>query len=142
VKISALVVTYNDEKHLEECLTPLKRFDELVVVDLGSRDQSVEIAQRLGVKVIKKPWVPIVEMILPTMIPAMKNNWVLPVDPDEVFSPTLVDDLLVLEPRGDCGVVAVPIQYYFLNKKLDVTIWGGLNFGRYVLHKQRVDFKD
>ena len=111
-------------------------------MDLGSSDRSVEIAQRLGIKVVRKPWVPIVEMILPTLIPTMKHDWVLHVDPDEVFSPTLVDDLLALDPGDDYGAVAVPIQYYFLNKKLDVTIWGGLNFGRYVLHKQRVDFGD
>jgi len=86
MKISTLVVTYNDEKHLEECLDPLRRFAELVVVDLGSSDRSVEIAQRLGIKVIRKPWVPIGEMILPTMIPTMKHDWVLRVDPDEVFS--------------------------------------------------------
>lgn len=143
MKISALVITYNDEKYLEACLIPLKRLDELVVVDLGSRDQSVEIAQRLGVKVIRKPWVPIVEMILPTLIPAMKYDWVLHVDPDEVYSSTLMDDILALAPGDDCSVVAVPIQYYFNDRPLKRTVWGGVRyFHNKIINKKRVDFYD
>lgn len=137
MKISALVVTYNDEKHLEESLASLKRFDELVVVDLGSRDKSVEIAQHFGIKVLHRPWVSAIELILPDIIQLPCNDWILRVDPDEVLSPALVDDLLALEPADDYGIIEIPFQYYFLNEKLDNTVWGGIIYGSRLSHKAR-----
>lgn len=138
MKISVLVVTYNDEKHLKDCLIPLKSFDELVVVDLGSTDRSLEIAKDLGINVIARSWVPIIEMVLPTLIPTLKNDWVLRIDPDEVLPSALVDDLLALEPDKNVGAIVLPLQYYFLNKKLNNTVWGGMRYSRGVIHKKRV----
>jgi glycosyltransferase involved in cell wall biosynthesis len=137
MKLSILVVTYNDDKHLEECLSPLRRFDELIVVDLGSTDHSVEIAQNNGFKIVEHPWVPIGEMVYPDLKYLMRNNWILRVDPDEVFHPDLVDALLALEIDDEYGMVTVPLQYYFLNQKLDTTAWGGIRYAARITHRER-----
>lgn len=137
MKISALVVTYNDSKHLASCLAALKHFDELVVVDIGSTDGSLEIARRFGDRVFQRPWVPAVELILPDIIDLPCNNWILRVDPDEILPPALVDDLLKLDVGEIYGMVAIPFQYYFLGKKLDTTVWGGVKYGNRVSHKER-----
>lgn len=137
MKLTAMVITYNDDNHLGECLASLHRFDELVVVDLGSSDRSIEIAQRLGIKVIQRRWVPAIELILPELMEIPCNDWILRVDPDEVLSPALVDDLLALDLGDGYGVIAIPYQYYFLNRKLDTTVWGGIIYGNRVHHRER-----
>jgi glycosyltransferase involved in cell wall biosynthesis len=137
MKLSALIVTCNDDKHLEECFTSLRRFDELVVVDLESSDRSVEIAQKLGINVIPRRWVPTKELIVPDIVQLPRNDWILRVDPDEVLSPALVDELLDLEIGKDYGMVAIPFQYYFLNKKLDTTVWGGMIYGTRLFHREK-----
>jgi glycosyltransferase involved in cell wall biosynthesis len=137
MKLSVMVVTFNDDKYLEKCLFALRRFDELIVVDLGSSDRSVEIAQNQGFKVIIHPWVPIGEMIYPDLKHSMRNNWILRVDPDEIFSSDLVDQLLILEIGDDYGMITIPFQYYFMNRKLDTTAWGGIRYATRVSHKER-----
>jgi len=137
MKLSVLVVTYNDDKHLEECLLSLRRFDELIVVDLGSSDRSIEIAESMGINVHKHQWVPAIELILSDLTGLAHNDWILRVDPDEVLPSVLVDELLAVEANDDYGMVTVPLQYYFLNQKLATTAWGGIKDGSRVSHKGR-----
>jgi glycosyltransferase involved in cell wall biosynthesis len=137
MKLSVLVVTYNDDKYLEECLRPLRHFDELIVVDLGSTDHSIEIAKVMGVIVHEHSWAPVIELILPDLTELTRNDWILRVDPDEVFSPALVDELLALEVSDDYGMITFPLQYYFMNRKLDTTAWGGIRYAARVSHKER-----
>ncbi len=54
LKISAVVPTYNEEENIKRCLTSLRkqRIEEIIVVDGGSRDKTVEIARSFADKVI------------------------------------------------------------------------------------------
>ncbi len=54
VRISAVVQTYNAEKHLEKCLKALEPFDEILVVDMESTDATRDIAGRVGARVVVK----------------------------------------------------------------------------------------
>jgi len=138
MKISALVVVYNEDRRLRECLYSLMNFDELLVVDLGSRDHSAEIARDMGITIIKHEWVPIVEMILPTLFTAMRNDWIIRVDPDEILPFALVNELNNLEVSEKIAIIGIPYQYYFMNKKLDTTVWGGIIIGGRVINRNRM----
>lgn len=137
MKLSVLVVTYNDDKRLKECLTPLLYFDELIVVDLGSSDRSVEIAKIAGATVYQHKWSSAIELILPDLLKLTSNNWVLRVDPDEILPTVLVDELLAMEVSEDYGIITIPLQYFFLNRKLDTTAWGGIRDAARIFHKER-----
>ena len=139
MKISVIVVTLDEERRLRDCLESLKRFDDVLVVDLGSADHSAEIAQNMGFMVIEHPRVPIGEMVLPAIMPNMQNDWVIRVDPDEVLPPELIDDLLRLEVDDIYGIISVPYQYYFMNKRLDTTVWGGIRLIPRVINRNRVN---
>ena len=59
--VSVLILTRNEEKHIRECIESCLPFaDEIIVIDDGSTDQTVTIAENLGAKVIKH---------------AMNGNW-------------------------------------------------------------------
>jgi len=56
VKISATIITHNEERNLPRAIESLRCADEIVVIDSGSNDRTVEIAEKLGARVVECPW--------------------------------------------------------------------------------------
>ena len=54
--LSVVVITYNEERKLRRCLDPVSWADEIIVVDSGSTDGTVEIAESCGGRVFERPW--------------------------------------------------------------------------------------
>lgn len=90
-KISVVINTYNAEKHLEEVLQSVKDFDEVVVCDMESTDETVEIAKRYGCKVVTFPKAnhKSAEPARTFAIQSASSKWVLVVDADELVTPQL-----------------------------------------------------
>ncbi len=93
VKISAYIVTLNEEKRLGKTLQALKEVaDEIFVIDSGSTDKTQEIAEKYGADFLFHKW---------KNISAQKhygqelchNDWVLSLDADEVLSPELIAEI-------------------------------------------------
>jgi glycosyltransferase involved in cell wall biosynthesis len=55
IKISAVLIVKNEQKVIERCLRSVKDFDEIVVLDTGSTDRTMEIAREMGAKVSSMP---------------------------------------------------------------------------------------
>lgn len=56
--ITAIVLTYNEQLHIERCVRNLKQFaNDVVIIDSFSTDDTVEIAKKLGARVFQNPWV-------------------------------------------------------------------------------------
>lgn len=81
--ITGIVITKNEERHIEECITSLQQVcDEVIVVDSESKDRTVEIAESLGAKVIVQRYLgdgPQKNF----GIPHAKHDWILSLDADE-----------------------------------------------------------
>lgn len=57
IKISGVIITYNEEKNIARCLESLKDVcDEILIVDSFSTDSTKEIAKSLGARVIQNEW--------------------------------------------------------------------------------------
>lgn len=55
--LAAVILTKNEAKHIERCINSLKSvIDDIVVVDCYSTDNTVELAQTLGARVVQHPW--------------------------------------------------------------------------------------
>lgn len=55
--IAAVILTKDEEKHIERCINSLKGVcDEIIVVDSFSTDRTCDIAEAMGAKVYKNPW--------------------------------------------------------------------------------------
>ena len=85
-KISAVINTYNAERHLARVLESLKDFDEIVVCDMESSDSTLEIARQYGCKIVIFPKGnnKICEPARDFAIQSASNEWVLVVDADEI----------------------------------------------------------
>lgn len=107
MKLVAIILTFNEEKHLERCIASLQDLpSQIVVVDSYSTDKTVEIARALGARVIQHPWINYAQQFnwgLTQLDP--DTEWVLRIDADEVLTPSLVreikDRLPSLDPQVD-----------------------------------------
>lgn len=93
--ISVIILTYNEEIHLERCLNNAKKFaKEIFIVDSFSTDKTVEIAKQMGAKVYQHPWENYSKQFnwglqnLP-----IQTEWVWRMDADEYLSEELINEL-------------------------------------------------
>lgn len=118
-KISAIVHTYNASRTLEECLRALTVFDEILVVDMESTDDTCEIARRFGARVVVKPRgeYRIADVYRDFAIHAAENDWVIVVDADEIVPKALAEYFYAELERDDTPrAILIPIKNYFMGK--------------------------
>ena len=88
-KISVVIHTYNSEKYLDRVLFSVKGFDEILICDMYSTDNTLEIAKRYNCKLVFHEKCEIVEPARNFAIQSASNEWILLVDSDEVVPPAL-----------------------------------------------------
>ena len=95
MKLVAVILTYNEERHLARCIGSLAGLaDEVVVADCFSTDATLEIARIHGARVIQHAWVNYANQFnwALTQLDA-DTDWVLRIDADEVLTTNLVAEL-------------------------------------------------
>lgn len=117
-KISVVINTYNARQHLEKVLESVKDFDEIVVCDMESTDDTCEIAARYGCKIVTFPKAnhKSAEPARTFAIQSAANKWVLVVDADELVTPELREVLYQKISEPDCPAgYYIPRQNMFMN---------------------------
>lgn len=113
MKISATIITFNEERNVPRAIESLRCCDEILVVDSGSTDRTVEIARQFGARVIEAGW---------RGYAGQKNfaseqashDWILSIDADEALSEDLEAEIWQLKkngPRYDAYTVPRLAQY-------------------------------
>src|SRR5438445_5744028 len=85
MKITATIITLDEERNIARAIESLRCADEILIVDSGSTDRTVELAEKLGARVIEAGW---------RGYAGQKNwaaeqathDWILSLDADEVLS--------------------------------------------------------
>lgn len=86
MKFSVAVITLNEEKNLARCLASVEGLtDDIVVVDSGSSDRTVEIAKAHGARVLNRAWTGFYDQKTFATASAA-HDWVLSLDADEELS--------------------------------------------------------
>lgn len=109
--ISAVINTYNASEHLREVLEGVKEFDQIVICDMESTDNTLDIAREYGAKIVTFPKEnhTFVEPARQTAIEAADHEWVFVVDADEIVSPQLRSYLYdFIGHSGDVAGLLVP----------------------------------
>ena len=95
VKISVALASFNEEANLERCLSSVQEWaDEIVIVDGGSTDKTLEIAKHYQAKIIQTTNPPIFHINKQKALDACNGDWILQLDADEVVSPKLAHEIL------------------------------------------------
>jgi glycosyltransferase involved in cell wall biosynthesis len=99
MKISAAIITYNEERNIARAIESLRCCDEIVVVDSGSNDRTVELAANHGARVIESNWRGYAaQKNFATQ--ACQHDWVLSIDADEALSESLEAEIWQLKKNG------------------------------------------
>jgi glycosyltransferase involved in cell wall biosynthesis len=116
MKISATIITFNEQKNIARAIESLRCFDEVVVVDSGSVDRTVEIAARLGARVIEHPWEGFARQKNFAAEQA-RYDWIFSIDADESLSEALEAEIWQLRKTGpDCDAYTVPRLAQYLGR--------------------------
>lgn len=91
--LSVAIITQNEELNLARTLASVRFADEVVVVDSGSTDRTVLIAQEAGAKVFSESWQGFARQ-KNLAIEKCSSDWVLSLDADEELSPELQQEIL------------------------------------------------
>ena len=122
-KLSVCIISKNEEDVLEDCLKSVSWVDEILVVDSGSTDATIEIAQKHGAKVVMKDWLGFGPQ-RQFAEQSAQNDWIFAIDCDEVVSDKLKNEILSYFNTND----GLPInQVFFVNRLTKL-------FGRYLYH--------
>ena len=85
LKISATIITYNEERNIARVIESLRCCDEILVLDSGSIDRTVEIASKLGARVVEASWHGYAAQ-KNIAAELAQNDWILSLDADESLS--------------------------------------------------------
>lgn len=93
MKISVYLITKNEEERLPKTLEAVSQVaDEIVVVDSGSTDKTIEIAKKYGARIFNHSWVSYANQKNFAQNQC-QNDWLLSLDADEVLSPDLIAEI-------------------------------------------------
>ncbi|MBL6785406.1 MAG: glycosyltransferase family 2 protein [Rickettsiales bacterium] len=117
IKISAYIITKNEEQRIEKTLIALKQVaDEIILVDSGSTDKTIEIAKAHGVKTSFNKW----ENYSKQKIHASNlcsNDWLLSIDADEELSDDLIAEILEFKKNPKAKICNIKIGQMYPNFK-------------------------
>src|SRR5262249_3760146 len=122
-KLSVCILTKDDAETVEGAVASVRWADEVIVVDNGSSDRTVEIATGLGVKVVRISSLNFGEM-RNKAAEACSNEWVFSLDADEHCTPALRDEIRALlagEPAHDG--YRVPRRNYMMGRWIKGSGW-------------------
>lgn len=87
--ISAALITFNEENNIARTLKSLDNFvNEIIIIDSGSNDRTIEIAKEFGSKIFLEEWKGFSEQ-KNSLIPKCNSEWILFLDADEVLTDEL-----------------------------------------------------
>jgi glycosyltransferase involved in cell wall biosynthesis len=139
-KITVTILTKNSSKYIKECLGALIKFDEVVVLDNGSNDDTIKIASSFeNVKVFQNDFIgfgPLKNLA----ISKASNDWILSVDSDEIFCDELVEEILNLDLDKNSVYSILRDNYY--NKKLIKCCGWSNDWVNRLFHKDTTKFND
>lgn len=115
--LSCAIITQNEEDNISRTLVALSFIEDIVVIDSGSTDKTVEIAKSLGARVFYRKFVNYADQ-KNYAIEQTKYDWVLAVDADEVVSNGLKAEITELFTKNKLQSVGylIPRLTYYLGK--------------------------
>jgi len=122
VKLTVTVITLNEADHIEFALTSVAWADEIIVIDSGSTDGTVDIARRLATRVEVLDW-PGYGAQKNRAADLASNDWILSLDADEHVPADLADEIRGVLEHPDAAGYRIPRVTWYLGKWIRSTDW-------------------
>ncbi|PCJ23549.1 MAG: glycosyltransferase [Rickettsiales bacterium] len=120
VKLSGFIIAKNEATRITKAINSIKNIvEEVIVIDSGSTDDTVKIAEKLGARVVYNEWKGYV--LQKSFGESLcKNDWILNIDADEEFTQKLQDEIAGIfaeERQDDCHAYEVNFVVMHRNDK-------------------------
>ncbi len=125
MKISATIITFNEESKIADAINSVDWADEVLVIDSESTDKTREIAESLGAKVVVQKWLGFSKQ-KQFAVDAAENDWILSLDADEKISSELKTEILELKNLpGDelADGYKIPRLSFYMNRPIRHSGW-------------------
>ena len=122
--ISVIILTYNEELHIERCISNARRFaSNIFIVDSFSTDATVSISRSQGVQVFQNKWENNHAKQLNWAFQNLpiSTEWIFRLDADEYLTDDLIDELYSKVPKLDKSIsgIVFPRKLFFLGKLIN-----------------------
>ena len=109
MQISAVIISRNDERSIEACMQSLHFADEILLLDLGSQDRTLNIAKQLGARINVEPFRDWLKLYLRATALA-RYNWVTLVAAKEIIPEELSNELRQIKQldSNECAFTVLP----------------------------------
>lgn len=115
--ISVFIITLNEAAHLDEVLCSVRGVDEIVVVDSGSTDATLDIASKHGARIIHNDW-PGYPQQKAFAISQCSHNWIINLDGDEVMPAGGLERIRERIAKGDINGIWLHHDDIFMGESL------------------------
>jgi len=118
IPVSVIILTYNEELNLENCLKNIAAWaNEIFVVDSYSTDSTLEIARKYGATIIQHPFVNQAQQFNWALDNLdIKNEWILRLDADEYLTEELKQEIIKLTPPQGVNGYYIKRRVYFMGR--------------------------
>ena len=121
-KISATIITRNEEANIERCLKSLDWVNEIVVVDSFSDDRTIEICAKYNCKIIQTEWKGFGKT-KKYAVDAASNDWIFSIDADEEVTDDLKNKILSILENPKFEGYKIKRTSYYLGTRIKYCGW-------------------
>jgi hypothetical protein len=121
-RLSAIVITLNEARNIAGCLDALAFCDERIVVDAGSTDGTMQIAQGKGARVVSHPFEGFGAQ-KGFALSLATGDWVLSIDADERVSPELAQEIQHAIETSEADCYEIPRRSTFCGRAMNWSGW-------------------
>lgn len=122
MKLSVIIITKNEAHCIARCLQSVDFADEVIVLDSGSTDGTVEICRQLGAQVSVTDW-PGFGVQKNRALDLATGDWVLSLDADETVTPKLRDEIVATIQAGKADIYSLPRLSSYLGRPMHHSGW-------------------
>lgn len=121
-KISITIITLNEESNIKRCLESVSWADDIVIVDSGSTDKTVEICRQYKCRILNSAWMGF-GRTKQIAVEQAAHDWIFSIDADEEMTPELRDEIkALLDGAPQSHGYRVPRRSTYLDK---IILYGG-----------------
>jgi len=116
--LTAVIITRNEAHNIADCIAALRDWTDAVVVwDSCSQDETRQIAQEAGARVIARPFDDYARQ-RQAALDSIDSDWVLFIDADERATPTLAQEVIEASREGSCAGYSIPRRNFIVGREM------------------------